>query len=149
MRVAGGAVADARAQQFLLAGQKLRPRRAHGEHDGSGFHHFAFHQQHKAVVRGENLAHEAVLYVHAHFLRLRLEGLQQLRPGAPGQAGIIVDVFRAGKPARVFRRTHDQRFQPAHPGGDGAAQARGALADDRDIYHAYFFNRIAAALLSV
>ena len=134
--VAGAAVADAAAEQRVLAGEQAGLSRAHAEDDAAGLHEVAAHGEGVRVAHGQDLLHKAVHELRAHPGGVLAQGGEQLRAGDGGQAGVVVDALGAGEPAALIGAADHERLAAALAGGDGGGEAGGACADDGDVVHA-------------
>ena len=97
--VAGRAVAHAPAQKLGLAGHRRRFGHPAGQNQAAGVQNVTAEVDQKTVAQGHQVGHPALLGLNAKRAGVGGKGLQQGRTGQPGQAQIIVDLFRLGQQA--------------------------------------------------
>ena len=134
--VAHGAVGNALAHQFLLAGQ-AQGAVAHtgGQDQSPAFPHRAVGDDLEAGAAGPEVGHRLILHLDPQVLRLLKQVLCQLDAGHRGDTGIVlhqrgeVDLPPWGVPLQ-----HQDAF--ARPGGiHGGRQAGGTCAHHNNICH--------------
>ena len=134
--VAGGAGADAVADQLLFVRQSQPSRRrAGGDDQGAGFMPFAVDIQAEGRAK-IGLRDRAVHVLGAEALGLLLHVFDQVGAvDAFGKSGKILDLGGDGELAAGLMPDHDQRFQTGAGGIDRGGISGAARADNDDVSH--------------
>ena len=139
--VAGRAVADAPAEQFVFPFVALRRENAGRKKEGLRLVYLVFRQDHEVPVRRHHVRDLLIHGFEAHFLCVRVKARVQFRAGDESQARIVGDLFALFHLVAVVARAEPEEVLLMQFQIDGGRQARRPAPDDDGIVHLRLLSR--------
>ena len=133
--VAGRAVADAPAEQFILSLVALRRQDACRKKEGLRLVYLVFRQDHEVPVRRHHVRDLLIHGLEAHFLCVRVKARVQFRTRNKSQARIVGDLLALFHLVAVVARAEPDEVLLMQFQIDGSRQARRPAPDNDGVVH--------------